>query len=366
VRPPRSVAEVGAEYIAQIVDCSPGQRSRYRGQLRVLKALEVSGAHGTYCPFDALISEVTEGDVKAWLIDWKRAPKTKANYHGLLYGVFNYALERGEIDKNPLLRTAPKRSKIRQSQADLRFLTEREFAITAAAAADNADLLRVTAGTGLRFGEVTALWVSDVDLRHHTIRVNKAWKRDGDDEEQDVPAWLAKRLRAKHTMRGHHLGNPKTPKSRRTIEISDEVTAILAKLVVGKAADDFVFVSPTGRPVHNGDFYERVWTPLMGALAERGVAPFRFHDLRHTHVAWLIAGGVPLPHIQARLGHESITTTIDTYGHLLPIGGDLISQVVDTALRGEEIRPAPAMRLVQGGRGKLREEQPSRAAPLAE
>lgn len=37
-------------------------------------------------------------------------------------------------------------------------------------------------------------------------------------------------------------------------------------------------------------------------------------------VAWLVAGGAPLPHIQARLGHESITTTIDTYGHLLPAG----------------------------------------------
>ena len=56
------------------------------------------------------------------------------------------------------------------------------------------------------------------------------------------------------------------------------------------------------------------------------LAPFRFHDLRHTHVAWLIAGGAPLPHIQARLGHESITTTIDTYGHLLPAGDELISQ----------------------------------------
>jgi hypothetical protein len=35
----------------------------------------------------------------------------------------------------------------------------------------------------------------------------------------------------------------------------------------------------------------------MGAIKERGVAAFRFHDLRHTHVAWLIAGGAPLPHI---------------------------------------------------------------------
>jgi integrase len=106
-------------------------------------------------------------------------------------------------------------------------------------------------------------------------------------------------------------------------------------------------VTPTGRPIHNADFYERVWHPLMKKLTEAGVPPFRFHDLRHTHVAWLVAGGAPLPHIQARLGHESITTTIDTYGHLLPIGDELIADIIDTALRGGEIRPA--MRLISGG-----------------
>jgi integrase len=352
---PRSVEEVGLEYVGQIVDCSPGQRSRYRGQLRVLKGVEVAGHRGPYRPFDARIDTVTEADIKAWLIGWNRSLKTKANYHGLLYGVFNYALEKGEIAQQPLLRTAPKRSKIRQSQADLRFLTEAEFTTTAEVAKDAGDLLRVTVGTGMRYGEVTALWVSDVDLRHRTVRVNKAWKRDGEDGEQDVPSWLRKQLRSKHAMRGHHLGKPKTPKSRRTIEISEAVAEILTRHVAGKAADDFVFVTPTGLPLHNADYYERVWTPLMGAIGQKGIAPFRFHDLRHTHVSWLIAGGVPLPHIQARLGHESITTTIDTYGHLLPLGGDLISQVIDTALRGEEIQPAPAMRLIQGGR---RDESP--------
>jgi len=86
----------------------------------------------------------------------------------------------------------------------------------------------------------------------------------------------------------------------------------------------------------------------MGQLRRDGIAPFRFHDLRHTHMAWLVAGGAPLPHIQAWLGHESITTTIDTYGHLLPVGDELISEIIDTALRGGEIRPAPLMRLVAG------------------
>ena len=69
-----------------------------------------------------------------------------------------------------------------------------------------------------------------------------------------------------------------------------------------------------------------------------GLAQFRFHDLRHTHVAWLIAGGAPL-HIGPGLATRSITTTIDTYGHLLPAGDELISRIIDTALTGGTIRP---------------------------
>ncbi|MEU2431555.1 tyrosine-type recombinase/integrase [Streptomyces sp. NPDC007861] len=39
------------------------------------------------------------------------------------------------------------------------------------------------------------------------------------------------------------------------------------------------------------------------------------HDLRRSHASWLIAAKVPLPAIQDRPGHESITTTADRYGH---------------------------------------------------
>jgi integrase len=199
--------------------------------------------------------------------------------------------------------------------------------------------LAVTAGTGLRFGEISALWVGDIDLDRGTVRVNKAWKRNGEDGATETPGWLSRRLRAKHTMRDHHLGHPKTPRSRRTITIAPAVAALLERRIDGRPADDFVFTSRTGLPLHNGDFYTHIWRKLMTAVAAEGLAPFRFHDLRHTHVAWLIAGGAPLPHIQARLGHESITTTIDTYGHLLPAGDELISKIIDTALSGGTIRP---------------------------
>ena len=45
--------------------------------------------------------------------------------------------------------------------------------------------------------------------------------------------------------------------------------------------------------------------------------PFRLHDLRHRHAAWLIAAGEHPKAIQQRLGHGSISVTLDRYGHLM-------------------------------------------------
>jgi integrase len=335
--PPPSFDQIGEEYVRQIVDLSPGQRKRYLGELQVFARSPVRGS----MVFAGPVTAIGEAHLKTWLIEWDRSLKTKANYHGLIYGVFAYAVKRGYLAANPAIGTAPKQSRVKQSRPELRFLTERELETAVRLAKRHGDVLAVTAGTGLRFGEISALWVGDVDLDRCTVRVNKAWKRNGEDDATEIPGWLSRQLRAKHTMRDHHLGNPKTPRSRRTITIAPTVADLLEKRIDGRPADDFVFTSRAGLPLHNGDFYTHVWRKLMTAVAAEHIAPFRFHDLRHTHVAWLIAGGAPLPHIQARLGHESITTTIDTYGHLLPVGDELISRIIDAALTGGTIRPMP-------------------------
>jgi integrase len=289
--------------------------------------------------FAGPVTAIGEAQLKTWLIEWGRSLKTKANYHGLIYGVFAYARKRGYLGANPAIGTAPKQSRVKQSRPELRFLTELELETAVRLAKRHGDVLAVTAGTGLRFGEISALWVGDVDLDRGTVRVNKAWKRNGENDATEAPRWLSRQLRAKHTMRDHHLGHPKTPRSPRTITIAPTVAALLKTRMDGRAADDFVFTSRTGLPLHNGDFYTHVWRKLMAGMKAEALAPFRFHDLRHTDVAWLVAGGAPLPHIQARLGHESTTTTIDTYGHLLPAGDELISRIIDMALTGGTIRP---------------------------
>jgi integrase len=62
------------------------------------------------------------------------------------------------------------------------------------------------------------------------------------------------------------------------------------------------------------------------------VSPVRFHDAgRHTCAAWLIDKGAHPLQIKLRLGHESIKTTLDTYGHLFPTAEPELADLLDTA-----------------------------------
>lgn len=58
----------------------------------------------------------------------------------------------------------------------------------------------------------------------------------------------------------------------------------------------------------------------------------RIHDLRHTFASWAIRASVPLPVLQRQLGHESIQTTVDRYGHLAASDFDSLATLTDAAL----------------------------------
>jgi integrase len=80
--------------------------------------------------------------------------------------------------------------------------------------------------------------------------------------------------------------------------------------------DAFVFTTPDGRPVRQSDFYKKVFKPAV-----RSVLPYktqlRFHDLRHTAASFVLAVHPNLFLVMQRLGHASMTTTTQTYGHLV-------------------------------------------------
>ncbi|WP_454044382.1 tyrosine-type recombinase/integrase [Cellulosimicrobium sp. Marseille-Q8652] len=120
------------------------------------------------------------------------------------------------------------------------------------------------------------------------------------------------------------LGAPKTTRSRRTIALPPQVVDILARRVTGMAPEDFVFTNTAGRPWRRNRWHETVWQPALRAANQHNATPRplgktpRVHDMRHTCASWMIRAGLPLPVIQRHLGHESITTTVDRYGHMEP------------------------------------------------
>ena len=107
---------------------------------------------------------------------------------------------------------------------------------------------------------------------------------------------------------------PKTKGSRRAILILDELAGILKVHLerTGGKPDELVFRNKAGNHINCQNMMTREFYP---ALERAGLPRIRFHDLRHTYAAVLITIG---GNVQKQLGHASLTTIMDTYGHLLP------------------------------------------------
>lgn len=271
---------------------------------------------------------------------WSRppiGPKTIANNHGLLYSAIQRALE-----AEPPLRSTNCCSKTKLPRVDdaaddeMVFLEHAEYQrlraeLAAICGGDSVDLADWLVGLGLRWGEITALQVQDVRLngRRPTVTISRAWKRQEDNTFK--------------------LGPPKTKKARRTLALTPEQVVTARRLVAGKAQDGYLFLTTLGKVWRHSNFYYRRWQPAVKAAMAKGLPRKpRPHDLRHTHVSWLIAANIAPSAIQARLGHESIKTTMDRYGHLMRAHDDEIVAAVTVALAAPA---ADGLRLVPAGAG---------------
>jgi integrase len=310
-----------ADWATQVVDAMSGIEPYTRGTYRSYLTQRLVPAFG-----HLRVNEVQAVHIGVWINELEaegRKPKTIANYHGLLFQIIDAAVrhEPPLRSGNPCKDTRlPRRDTGDEVHDEMVFLTYPQYQLIRSHAPETVrDMLDVAVGTGLRFAELTALQVGDVDVLakpHPMLRVRRAWKTD------------EKGRRAK-------LGPPKTRRSRRTVQLTPELAEILIPHVGGRASDEFVFTSPGGKAWWRHNFYNRCWKPAVDEAMKEGLeARPRIHDLRHTHVSWLIARGVQLTAISRRLGHESITTTIDRYGHLLPEVDDGLVKALAVAMDG--------------------------------
>lgn len=248
----------------------------------------------------------------------KLSPKTIRNVHGLLFGICQSSVERTPPlrTKNPCAGTRLPR-KDDGVEDEMVFLERDEWALLRSHLVDQdaRDLADALAETGARWGEITALQPRDLVRRNGrpAIRIQRAWKRDEDG--------------------AGYLGAPKTKKARRTLVITSNLDQMLRRRAKGISPNDLLFEGPKAGRWDTWTFRSLRWHPAIeGARADGLTKAPRVHDLRHSHASWLIAAKVPLPAIQGRLGHESITTTVDRYGHLLDALDDEVVAAVDWAM----------------------------------
>ncbi|MFI9026393.1 tyrosine-type recombinase/integrase [Streptomyces sp. NPDC053560] len=259
--------------------------------------------------------------------------KTLKNLHGLLSSILREAVQAEPPlrARNPCeLTRLPRMDEDGIDEDDdggehMEFLTpdEVEGVVSCLTRPEDRRLVRVKYATGMRWGEITALakrHVLEDEPGKPKLRVARAWKRSKE--------------------RGYYLGKPKSKRSRRTLRVS---TAAFAELVehglYELTPSDLIFCGADGGRLAYSTFYDR-WQIAVALAKERGLLPsFKqptLHDLRHSHASALLSAGHSLTYVQRRLGHESITTTSDRYGHLLPEADDAAMATIDRSLGGDQ------------------------------
>jgi len=256
-----------------------------------------------------------------------RAAKTVRNVHVLIHRALKDAVRWGYVVRNVADAANPPKVKPAEFQvwtpAQLRaFLShvegDRQYA---------AWLLAAT--TGMRRGELLGLRWVDVDLEAARVAVRQP------------------RVVADHAV---HISEPKTARSRRSIALDPvTVTALREHQVrqatdreaVGPAYEDsgLVFTHPDGSPIHPHLFSD--WFKQHVRVA--GLPMIRLHDLRHSYATAALAAGIPAKVVSERLGHATITITMDTYSHVLPGLDERAAVTVARLILGDEPKPSDSI-----------------------
>jgi integrase len=250
-----------------------------------------------------------------------RSAKTVNNIRLTLHIIMSYALRLKYIPYNPVSDIPP--FKVEYKEMD--FFNPDEIRLLLEHSREPYKTIFLTAVmTGMRRGEVLGLQWGDIDWNANIIFIRRSiywstWEKVGESSLR----W--------------QFVSPKSKRSIRSIVMSPRLKEVLEvhRITSSVSAYDLVFCNSAGEPLEPDNMVKR---EFLTALSFAGLRRIRFHDLRHSYTSLLIAQGENVKFIQSQLGHASIQTTMDRYGHLLPgsphsVGLKLDSQVFTRELQ---------------------------------
>jgi integrase len=175
----------------------------------------------------------------------------------------------------------------------------------------------VAAYTGLRWSEMIGLQRRDIDMLRKTLTVHRQIIEVGSRfegfGEPRRPLGAGRSTCRRFCARCSRRSWPSAPQP---------------------GVEGLVFVNTRGNPPHLSSFTSQTWKKAREKI---GRPDLRWHDLRHTAVALAIANGAHPKSIQERMGHSSITVTLDRYGHLFPSLGVAVADGLEQTYRSVQM-----------------------------
>jgi len=306
-----TVGEWGRQWFANQSQLKPTTRERYRG-------LIAQQLDPTWAPVP--LQAVTNSAVATWVSGLTASGlsgSTVRHAHRVLSMILGAAVRDGRIPRNPAVGVRLPRV----ASSDKRFLTHEQVARLAEAVGAPHDLVvLVLAYTGLRWGELAALRVRDIDLIRSRLSVQRSMT--------EVSGRAV-------------IGTPKNHQ-RRTVPVPAFLRDRLEGQVRGCDPEAFAFPSRQGAVLRNGNFRSQVFD---AAAKEVGLAGFTPHELRHTAASLAIAAGANIKAVQRMLGHASAAMTLDVYAGLFGDDLDDLARRLDeaaTSSRADQVRTRSA------------------------
>lgn len=263
---------------------------------------------------EVLVKDLTPDRIQQVYDNWLRSGKgvaTVQKAHAVLHRALRRATQTGLLASNP----ASLVSKPRSPHKEMSFWTEDEANRFLTAARENRlyALFHLAIVTGAKQSELLGLQWSDLDWSRGTLHICRQLSQSGN--------FAA--LRSKAAKRTLQLGNETLTVLREHVKLQQ-----LERQVAGDRwqEGDLLFTTTIGTPLYNRNLVARNFKLLAQAA---GVPQVRFHDLRDSCVAILLAHGVPIYTISKWIGHAKPSITNKVYGHLIPGAEEGVGQLMD-------------------------------------
>lgn len=259
------------------------------------------------------IAKIRPSGVRSWVSHLQAegaGPATIETALDVLRGCLAVAVEDRALVSNPAAGIrAPRRE-----NPDRNYLTHEQVEALAVECGRDATVVRFLAYTGLRWGEMAALRVGDVDFLRRRVQISRSVT-----EVEGRRVWTT----------------PKTHE-RRSVAFPAFLAEQLARQCEGRSREDLVFARTATTETHLrvSLWRPRVFKPAVARCAARDSefpAGLTCHQLRHTAASLAISAGASVLAVQRSLGHTNAAQTLGTYADLFDTDVDLVADALDSA-----------------------------------